>query len=756
MIDINLKKFQEDAVDFLYENTAYLNNNSKIVFQSPTGSGKTIILIAYIEKFLEQHKDFVFCWFTPGKGELEEQSKNKMEKYVRDLNTGDLSSVLTSGFNSGTTYFINWEAITKSDNIAVSPSEKNNIFDRIREAHNNQINFIVIIDEEHQNNTSNAYEVINKLNPKFEIRVSATPTSNANSVYYEIPEKDVICEELITKYMCINQGLETVDLIDAFHEVDILLESAEKVRNEIAEAYLEEEEDINPLVLVQFPNLNDELIDYVEHKLESMGYSYQNGYLASWFSAETKKDKEWKSKKLCKINIGTSPENSITKLNATPRFLLFKQALATGWDCPRAKILVKLRENMDETFEIQTLGRLRRMPKARHYGRDILDCCYLFTFDEKYKLKVLESGNAFEVQKVYIKEEAKNIKLVKELRNFDADFADERKIRNSTYNFFINKYKLTSNKKENIKKLDTQDFIINTLLTKKYLIGKYATYYDIKEEDVSYNDLTIEVDTHSHGIELQHNIDRIKKYIGLPYNKTSIILKTLFLKNFGNKQYKLLNLSLKEYYAFIINNGDKLKNDFLEFSGKRYEQVQFLHNKIQDFKIPREEYYRFDPNENNINILNKNVYNEYNTSMITDYFRSKSERLFEKYCEACDNVKYYYKNGDKGQQYLSIVYGTYFEGQRLFYPDYILQLTDESIWLIETKGGESKGHSSNIDNQVENKFDAFKRFAENYKYKFGFVRDRNEELYINNTEYVEEMSSEEGKIHWKPLKDVLK
>ena len=49
-------------------------------------------------------------------------------------------------------------------------------------------------------------------------------------------------------------------------------------------------------------------------------------------------------------------KDSVTHNNAEPVFLLFKQALATGWDCPRAKVLVKLRENMSETFEIQLLG----------------------------------------------------------------------------------------------------------------------------------------------------------------------------------------------------------------------------------------------------------------------------------------------------------------------------------------------------------------------------------------------------------------
>lgn len=33
------------------------------------------------------------------------------------------------------------------------------------------------------------------------------------------------------------------------------------------------------------------------------------------------------------------PDN-LTEYDATPVFLLMKQAISTGWDCPRAKILV--------------------------------------------------------------------------------------------------------------------------------------------------------------------------------------------------------------------------------------------------------------------------------------------------------------------------------------------------------------------------------------------------------------------------------
>ena len=145
-----------------------------------------------------------------------------------------------------------------------------------------------------------------------------------------------------------------------------------------------------------------------------------------------------------------------------------------------------------------------------------------------------------------------------------------------------------------------------------------------------------------------------------------------------------------------------------------------------------------------------NAYREYTNEFITDRTRSLPERLFERYCEKASGVKWVYKNGDTGQQYLSIVYTDYISHQWLFYPDYIVQMEDGTTWIIETKGGEQAGHTKNIDAQVGNKFIAFKDYASKYGLKWGFVRDIDEELYINNTEYSEDMM---GNPNWRPLKE---
>ena len=56
-----------------------------------------------------------------------------------------------------------------------------------------------------------------------------------------------------------------------------------------------------------------------------------------------------------------------------------------------------------------------------------------------------------------------------------------------------------------------------------------------------------------------------------------------------------------------------------------------------------------------------------------------------------------------------------------------------------------KGQLENIDKQTENKFYAFKDYAYRRKINWGFVRDKDTRLYINNTNYTKEMNNENCK-----------
>lgn len=47
------------------------------------------------------------------------------------------------------------------------------------------------------------------------------------------------------------------------------------------------------------------------------------------------------------------------------RILIAKDAISTGWDCPRAEVMVSFRPARDKTHITQLLGRMVRTPLAR-------------------------------------------------------------------------------------------------------------------------------------------------------------------------------------------------------------------------------------------------------------------------------------------------------------------------------------------------------------------------------------------------------
>lgn len=730
-LTINLFEFQEKAVIKLIDVTTKSDAKETVVMKAPTGSGKTIILIDYVDTYLSNvDKKTAFIWLCPGKGDLEEQSRKKMQKLSPGRKTQNLFDALLGGFPESSTTFINWELVTKKGNTAIRDSERKNLFDRIAEAHRSGIAFIVIIDEEHSNNTAKARTIIDAFAAKHTIRVSATAIENKRYEFFEIDELDVINAGLITKALYVNEGITENITID--DDYDTLLDLADMKRKAIAERYKGIGKIIRPLVLIQFPNGKPETIKAVEEKLASMGYTYENGMVSKWMS-EDKRD---------------LPDN-LTENDGIPVFLLMKQAISTGWDCPRAKILVKLREGMSESFEIQTIGRIRRMPEATHYDDDLLDFCYVYTFDEKYKEGLLSNmDKAYETRRLFLKNKCKTFTLEKQIRDLDFNGLGEREVLQKIYAFLLEKYKLTNDKKENVIRLEAAGYIFGDEILGSALHGKFIKTEMLAEANSFYTTKK-RVNTHKHGIELLHSVDAIKSTIGMTTAKVKVILERLFRKGGNNKQ-KLITLPTADFYAFVVNNAHLLKEEFRAVTAKMaVQQSLLLAPKTAAFKIPEQDFFKYDPGVKNEAEYLTNAYREYTSGYATSLVRSTSEMLFEKYCETRDDIEWVYKNGDTGQQYFSIVYVDGLQHQWLFYADYIIKKKNGTIWIIETKGGEARGQDKNIDRQIGNKFNAFKQYAQDKKINWGFVRDKDGELYINNTVFAEDMADE----NWVPLSE---
>lgn len=729
--EITNYEFQNDCVEYLIDKTASTDSKQVITVKAPTGAGKTVILIKYVDEYLKNtYKQTAFVWLCPGKGNLEEQSKERMEELSPQIDTRNLMYSMMTGFDAGSVTFINWELVTKKGNTALKDSERSNLFEKIAEAHKDGIEFVVIIDEEHLNNTKKADDVINAFAAKNIIRVSATANKVPHQEYYEISEDEVIDAGLITRAIYVNEGVD--ERKEIINDYDYLLDLADGKRQEISAAYELLKLKIRPLVLIQFPMGQPETIKAVEEKLASMGYTYDNGMVNIWMSDE-------------KII-----SDDLTNLDGAPAFLLMKQAVSTGWDCPRAKILVKLREGGSEDFQIQTIGRIRRMPERKHYGIDTLDYCYIYTLDTQYKMGLLTSlDKAYQVRRLFLKDEAKDFTLTKELRNLDFDGLGERETLEKVYKYFVDTYHLGSDRNVNRGNLEAAGYNFSHEIDSKILQGAFRTTNDLISGDRDKIKIKTVVNTHSHGIYLLHSVDEIKKVTGMQSQKVKNILRRMF-GNSKKRKYNLVRLDNSDFYAFVINNVKKLKMDFKSVTSQMGgTQMSFtLEPKTASFTIPEMEVYKYSEVKKRM-LFRLNAYREYTNEFCTDRTRSLPERLFERYCENSDKVEWFYKNGDTGQQYFSIVYTDALLKQWLFYPDYIVHMKDGTDWIIEAKGGEQSGHSKNIDMQVGNKFNAFKEYAERFHLHWGFVRDQYDELFINNTEYYELMENE----NWRPLSD---
>ena len=729
---IELMQFQLRAIKELLDSMEEPCRD--IILKSPTGSGKTIILTHFMDEYMQGHANTVFVWLTPGKGNLEEQSKAKMDIYIHNAQTKLLADVMTSGFAENDACFINWEKLTKKGNNALKDSERTNFYEWIDKAFDNGLSFKIIIDESHQNFTAKADEIVQLFKTDKIISCSATPQPDKKAKLIEFAEEDVIAEGLIKKMLVINENFPQI--VETENHTEYLLDKALVKQRELHSLLLQRGKTINPLIVVQLPNNSDLLLDTVEKFFERQGITYEAGTLAVWLSRRHE-------------NLDNISEN-----NGEQVAVIIKQAVATGWDCPRAYILVKLRENMDETFEVQTIGRIRRMPEAKHYNNDALDSCYLYTFDSKFTQGVKASlgKSALEAKTLFLKNEYKTFTLTKEQRTMVTDLRDPRRALSSIAKYLKSEYGLTGDKKQNRVRLESRGYIFSDSIMRFFYSGNVITSDELFARKIKPDNILKEpINTHVHGREYHNRIGKIGLEIGMPYAYMNTIIGKLFGEKYAYSE-KVLTLTTRELYAFVINNTDALRRMCRDAMAAQLAQTVISDNRISEkpFTIPQSTLFTYDSTSKVQTESTKSVYQGY---LLSAEPRSSSEKKFEKFCESCASVDWIYKNGDKGDEYLSVVYNDNSGAQKLFYPDYVLSVKGE-IWIIETKGGFNRtGDSEDIDIFSPKKFEVLKAYLNKHGLKGGFVRydKQSEELCVCTDNYNDDLHSDS----WKLLNTVL-
>jgi type III restriction enzyme len=416
-VKIELKGFQEiaaarlrDELDFA-QKEALRGRPQAIILSSPTGSGKTVTITALLERIYEGYeshppdREAVFLWLSDAP-ELNAQSRDKILQQSSVFEAHDLVTVESSfsweQFEPGKVYFLNTQKLSKDSRLTRTGDGRDyTIWQTVENTSAAKpANFYLIIDEAHRG-----------MNEKRGERKRATS----------------IAQRFIKGYP--EGGMRPVSLIigmsatpDRFNN---LIEGTDRTRRSvpIAPADVKDSGLLKDRIVLFYP----EEKQHADWTLLEEATRRWKGFSKAWqkYCDAQKMEhivepvlviqvEDGSGKQLTRTNLaqlvevvqriaGKLPErawahafqedNSIpadglmirkieqSKIQSDPdiKVVLFKMSLTTGWDCPRAEVMMSFRRAKDDTLIAQLVGRMVRTPLARSIeGQDFLNTVSLY------------------------------------------------------------------------------------------------------------------------------------------------------------------------------------------------------------------------------------------------------------------------------------------------------------------------------------------------------------------------------------------
>lgn len=404
-----LTDYQESAVGSLVTkikqrqelfNSPYDPEHSAIVLSAPTGAGKTVIAAAMMEHLLDSSDiladsdNTTVLWVTDDPS-LNEQTKLKMQ-LASDRNIRTV--VLGPGFDQetldkNTLYFVNIQAIGAKTRLA---NRSDGQMYTIWETFANTVkergsNFIVVIDEAHHGvqkvagkdtitsriidgtdeHGSQRVPIvigISATGQKFNAAMSSTANRHRSArslVEVNVPIKDVQESGLIKDRIVL---YSPQDAAGVQADTTLLRDAVRRVKDFSRrwDNYCEEQDEspVKPVLVVQVGNspTTASLNELVSVILDEWKNDITIHNLVNVFGEHT--DLELASGELKYL------EPHLIQGQDDVRVVFAKDAITTGWDCPRAEVLVSFRNAKDATYIAQLIGRIVRQPLARRVVSD--------------------------------------------------------------------------------------------------------------------------------------------------------------------------------------------------------------------------------------------------------------------------------------------------------------------------------------------------------------------------------------------------
>jgi type III restriction enzyme len=741
--------FQRECVDKLVISFKKLwrtgNRRLPLVFKSPTGSGKTFMMTCFINELnnlpdWDEEKAFIWITFSD---DLAMQSKKKFLDYFENTLKNELLTI--EDFNRGKLYkndilFINWQKLVSrsAENRKLRRPENEEeqkesgyyFEDVIESTHSDGREIILVIDESHMHKTTAlAKEIVNKVDPRVVIDVSATPDHEPSAQDVEegregfvyVKREDVVNQGLIKEKIVV----QTEEELRRYGKSDldeILLKLGITKREELRQQFNSLGKKVNPLLMIQLPNDDQKLHDIGQKKkedivldfLRSRGVDIESK-VALWFD---------KNKK----NLDFISDNG-----DEIEFLLFKQAAGTGWDCPRAHVLVMFREITSTTFYAQTVGRILRMAEP-HNKEDFkntpdLRTGFLYTNYHRDEIRDIETvvGNKPETIFTGIKH-----KLKEDIKDFElesafiprvdyGDLASSVAFQKSFIESMDTFFDLTVDDifEKLLQKLKSKDLDLDPKLTDRLVVdaqfenidqmsfdfrmkgGEYNLELSVNDIEklfnyYCYNILTEQTDEEAKITNIARSWSPLKSALRVWSRKSLRLDSIQFYKIFVNDIMKDAHSVFRPAITWALKDYRPTLDKILEARKSKAEELESPVFRIKDT-------YSFSDDFSLVK-QSRCILNE--CYLKKEYSGRDNELNFIKYIDDSKKVHWWFKNGDSGKDYFSLkYYNTTEQEERLFYPDWIIKLSDGRFGIFDTKFGQTlrtEGRANGLANKLQN------------------------------------------------------
>ncbi|WP_282845813.1 DEAD/DEAH box helicase [Microbacterium oxydans] len=433
---IPLKGFQKKrvrrvlrALDDAYRYWDEDSDRSAVMLVAPTGSGKTVIATEVIEGLLEGSTEAVerptlrVLWLTDSPS-LNRQSADKMDRYGDLLAYGKNLVVVDEGYDEyeltpGTVTFAHIQQLTRSAS-SWWPNEARGKSHALwhaiaRTVREHGDDFLLVIDEAHKGIGSdsgqsdrdtiiktcleggtNLFDGSEHPAAPVALVMTATPqrfkdamvSSDRRTPEEKVDVADVQAEGLLKPRVRVEFSKENQK---AHHT---LLESGAEDLYVSEKLWAEAEaggfQRVVPALVVQVENsiskgeLGQRMKTISDKWAELTGAELPERAFAHAFGDDGDID----------TGNGLLRKVAAEQIEADSwiRVVIFKEALSTGWDCPRAEVMVSLRPATDSTKIAQLVGRMIRTPGATHAPDPRLESVMLYLpyYDQAAVKKVVD------------------------------------------------------------------------------------------------------------------------------------------------------------------------------------------------------------------------------------------------------------------------------------------------------------------------------------------------------------------------------